>query len=116
MKDSTTTSKIPNKFKNSAKDSVETPRKNSNINGSEFFTITDDPRENQINDNLKSIQNYVGTLRKDAETMNKQITEQNEDLEIVNDEMTKVNDNVAGVNSKLENYNKKKSNCIITVS
>ena len=113
MKDSTTTSKILSKSKNRTNDSLETPTKNSNINGSEFCTITDDPRENQINDNLKSIQNYVGILRKDAETMNKQITEQNEDLEIVNDEMTKVNDNVAGVNSKLENYNNKKSNCII---
>ena len=105
--------KIPNKSKNSANDSLETPIKNSNINSSEFCTITDDPRENQINDNLKSIQNSVGNLRKKAEIMNEQITEQNEDLEIVNDEMTKVNDNVAGVNSKLENYNKKKSNCVI---
>ena len=108
MEDSTT-SKIPNKSKNRANDSLKTPNKNSSINS----TITDDPRENQINDNLKSIQNSVGNLRKKAEIMNEQLTEQNEDLEIVNDEMTKVNGNVAGVNSKLENYNKKNSNCII---
>ena len=113
VKDSTTTSKIPNKSKNSANGFLETPTKNSNINGSKFCTITDDPRETQINDTLKYIQNSVGNLRKNAETMNKQITEQNEDLEIVNDEMTKVNDSVIVVNSKLENINKKNSNCII---
>ena len=110
MEDYTTTSKIPNKSKNSANYSLESPTKNSS---SEFCTITDDPRENQINDNLKAIQNSVGNLRIAAEKMNEIITEQNEDLEIVNDEMTKVNDNVIGVNSKLENYNKKNSNCII---
>ena len=113
MEDYTTTSKIPNKSKNRANDSLEFPTKNSSINSNEFCTITDDPRENQINDNLKAIQNSVGNLRIAAEKMNEIITEQNEDLEIVNDEMTKVNDNVIGVNSKLENYNKKNSNCII---
>ena len=113
MKDSTTTSKIPNKSKNSANYSLETPTKNSNINSSEFCTITDDPRENQINDNLKSIQNSVGILKTAAETMHTQFTEQNEVLDIVKDEMTKGNDNVDEVNTKLEKINKKKSNCII---